>query len=33
MDVLGCFHVLASENDAAVNTGVHVSFRVMVFSG
>ena len=23
---LGCFHVLASMNSVAVNTGVHVSF-------
>ena len=23
---LGCFHVLATVNSAAVNTGVHVSF-------
>ena len=27
---LGCFHVPAV-NSAAVNTGVHVSFSVMVF--
>ena len=26
---LGCFHVLAVINSAAVNTGVHVSFRNM----
>ena len=30
---LGCFHVLAIINSAAVNTGVHVSFSAMVFSG
>ena len=30
---LGCFHVLAVVRSAAVNTGVHVSFSVMVFSG
>ena len=30
---LGCFHVLAHENSAAVNTGVHVSLRAVVFSG
>ena len=30
---LGCFHVLATVNHAAVNTGVHVSFSIMVFSG
>ena len=30
---LGCFHVLAIVNSAAMNIGVHVSFRMMVFSG
>ena len=29
---LGCFHVLAIINSAAINIGVHVSFRIMVFS-
>ena len=29
---LGCFHVLAIANSAAVNTEVHVSFWIMVFS-
>ena len=27
---LGCFHVLAIADSAAMNIGVHVSFRVMV---
>ena len=30
---LGCFHVLAIVNVATINTGVHVSFRNVVFSG
>ena len=32
---LGCFHVQAVGNSAAVNTGVHVSFWIIViiFSG
>ena len=30
---LGCFHVLAIVNSAAVSIGVHVSFSVMVSSG
>ena len=29
---LGCFHVLAIINSAAVNTGVHVSFSVLISS-
>ena len=30
---LGYFHVLAAVNSAAMNTGMHVSFQIMFFSG
>ena len=30
---LGGFHVLAFVNSVAMNTGVHASFWIMVFSG
>ena len=30
---LGCYHVLAVVNNAGMNTGVHVSFWIIVFSG
>ena len=30
---LGCFHVLAVINSAAMNDGLHVSFSILVSSG
>ena len=30
---LGCFHVLAIVNCAAINIGLHVSFSIMISSG
>ena len=30
---LGCFHVLAIGNSAAMNNGIHVSFSILVSSG
>ena len=30
---LGCFHVLAVVNHAAMNNGIHVSFSTLVSSG
>ena len=30
---LGCFHVLAVVNSAAMNKVVHISFQIIVFAG
>ena len=30
---LGCFYVQATVNSAVMNTGIHISFLIMVFSG
>ena len=30
---LGCFYALATVNSAAMNSGIHVSFSILVSSG
>ena len=30
---LDCFHVLAMVNSAEMNSGIHVSFSILIFSG
>ena len=30
---LGCFHVLAITNSAAMNIVLHISFKTVIFSG
>ena len=32
MNVEGCFHVLATVNSTAINSGIHVSFSILVSS-